>query len=60
MLIRYPSADKLRLNQYFLYTACLVIMNDPRMSAEQKLKSLIEVRLINLSAKRRTLRLAST
>lgn len=44
VLSRYPNADKLRLNQYFLYTVCLVIMNDRSMSAEQKLKSLIEAR----------------
>jgi hypothetical protein len=44
VLRRYPNADKLRLNQYFLYTVCLVIMNDTRMPAEQKLQKLIEAR----------------
>lgn len=44
VLNRYPNADKLRLNQYFLYTVCLIIMNDPRMSAERKLEKLIEAR----------------
>src|ERR1700682_524505 len=31
VLQRYPNADELRLNQYFLYAICLQVMNDTKI-----------------------------
>jgi hypothetical protein len=37
VLSRYPNADRLRLNQYFLYVVCSAIMIDTTMSTAEKL-----------------------
>jgi len=42
VLQHYPHADKLRLNQYYLFTVCLVIMADKAATLEQKIKMLNE------------------
>jgi hypothetical protein len=54
VLSRYPNADKLRLNQYFLYQVCILIMSDSRMSTEKKYELLTHAResIFNPSAER--------
>jgi hypothetical protein len=44
VLSRYPAADKLRVNQYFLYAVCQLIMADTQASLEQKIKMLGDAR----------------
>jgi len=40
VLKQYPKADELRINQYFLYVACLTIMADTKSPMSEKLKEL--------------------
>ena len=40
VLSRYPNADKLLLNQYYMYQVCILIMSDSRMTTEKKLSFL--------------------
>jgi hypothetical protein len=44
VLSRYPNADNLRLNQYFLYVVCIAIMADNKMSTTEKLSELTKAR----------------
>jgi hypothetical protein len=54
VLTRYPNADKLRLNQYFMYQVCILIMSDSRMSTEKKFELLTNAResIFNPSSER--------
>lgn len=54
VLSRYPNADKLRLNQYFMYQVCILIMSDSRMSTEKKFELLTNAResIFNPSSER--------
>jgi hypothetical protein len=54
ILSRYPNADKLRLNQYFLYQVCLLIMSDNKMPTEKKFELLTNAResIFNPSSER--------
>jgi hypothetical protein len=44
VLQRYPQASELRLNQYLLYSTCLVIMSDQNISSSAKIDLLIKAR----------------
>jgi hypothetical protein len=44
VLSRYPEANSLRLNQYFLYVVCVTIMADKKMSTSDKLSELTKAR----------------
>ncbi len=54
VLSHYPNADKLRLNQYFLYQVCILIMSDSRMTTEKKFELLTNAResIFNPSSER--------
>ncbi len=44
VLSRYPNADTLRINQYFLYVVCVTIMADNKMATTEKLNELTKAR----------------
>jgi hypothetical protein len=44
VLSRYPNADKLRLNQYYMYQICILIMSDSRMPTEKKFELITNAR----------------
>jgi len=56
VLSRYPNADKLMVNQYYMYQVCILIMSDARMGTEKKFELLTNAReaIFNPSAERKT------
>jgi hypothetical protein len=40
VLQRYPRADALRINQYFLYVTCVYLMLDTKLTTPEKLREL--------------------
>src|SRR3954449_1032826 len=41
---KYPNADKLHSDTYLLYMFCTSVLSDARLSAQDKLRAILEVR----------------
>jgi hypothetical protein len=43
---KYPHADKVHSDTYLLYMLCSFVMSDPKLSAQEKLSAILEVRKV--------------
>jgi len=43
VLSKYPNADRVRTDTFMLYMLCKTIMGDPKLSAQEKIKMMLEV-----------------